>query len=298
MTLKEFEIIKLENGPFSCEILANYGAALNSFRYQDIAFVDGYQNPEETLSQQYKGVIMAPFPNRIAQAKYTFKEQAFTLDINRAKEGLALHGFLFNHPFKVIEQSAQHCTLCYHYAELKNGFPFPFELKVAYVLNQKAGISVSCRVENIGDKAMPFGLGWHPYFKINESIDALKIQFPACQKLCLDDEKIPTGELLPFSKVTSSLNLVDCDFDDCFKLVNTGKQIFKLTGANYALEITAEQSNFPYFQIYTPPNRKSIAIEPMTCAPNAFNNGLGLQVLQPGEALEASYTLQARLLNL
>ena len=293
MALKKFGIIKLEKGPFSCEILANYGAALNSFCFQNVDFVDGYQRLEETLTQQYKGVILAPFPNRIAQAKYAFKGQSFALDINRAKEGLALHGFLFNQPFKVIEQSAHQCTLIYRYSEFKNGYPFPFELKVAYVLDEEAGLKVSCRVENVGTKALPFGLGWHPYFKINGSIDDLKIEFPATEQLSLDDKKIPTGELLTFTKEAGILNLIDCEFDDCFKLVNSGKQVFKLISPSISLEIAAEQSAFPYFQIYTPKDRKSIAIEPMTCAPNAFNSGLGLQIIEAGEVIVASYSLKA-----
>jgi aldose 1-epimerase len=293
MPLKKFEIVKLGNGPFSCEILANYGAALNSYRFQNIEFVDGYLNPEETVNQQYKGVVLAPFPNRIAAAKYTFNNQSYILDINRAKEGLALHGFLYNHIFKVVELQQNRCTLLFRYTELKNGFPFPFKLKVSYNLDAEGRLKVSFQIENIGTEAFPFGLGWHPYFNFKESIDDLKLDFPASQRLILDDKKIPTGQLHAFTKESDSLNLVDHEFDDCFKLLDSGMQVFKLCGSKYELEISAEQSNFPYFQVYTPKNRKSIAIEPMTCAPDAFNNGLGLQILKAGEVFEATYYLKA-----
>jgi aldose 1-epimerase len=47
--------------------------------------------------------------------------------------------------------------------------------------------------------------------------------------------------------------------------------------------------HFRYVQVYTADavpdaarRRRSIAIEPMTCAPDAFNSGAGLLVLEPG----------------
>ena len=50
--------------------------------------------------------------------------------------------------------------------------------------------------------------------------------------------------------------------------------------AKYKLQVTPI-TNYPYLQLYTPPDRKSIAIENLSGAPDCFNNKMGLQELQP-----------------
>ncbi len=48
---------------------------------------------------------------------------------------------------------------------------------------------------------------------------------------------------------------------------------------------------YEYVQLYTAPDRNSIAIEPMTCEPNAFNNKMGLKILAPKESLRSHFTI-------
>jgi aldose 1-epimerase len=80
-------------------------------------------------------------------------------------------------------------------------------------------------------------------------------------------------------------------FDTCFTVdTSSGVASVKLHSATDNLEIEAWQETGPdkynYVQIYTPPSRSSIAIEPMTCMPDAFNNRQGLVVLEPKQTLE------------
>ena len=39
-------------------------------------------------------------------------------------------------------------------------------------------------------------------------------------------------------------------------------------------------------------NRRSLGIEPMTCAPNAFQSGDGLITLEPGESFAAAWGIE------
>lgn len=264
------DTIKIENKEYSCSILVQYGAALNSYKLNKKEFVFGYNNFSETNTQKYKGVILAPFPNRIAEAKYTFEGKDFKLPINREKEALAMHGFLYNKSFQLIKQEQNAVILQYDYSATISAYPFPFIVMVAYELLENGLLKIKTVLRNTGDNKMPFGTGWHPYFKIDTSINTMQLKMPACQQLELKNN-IPTGSIIDFLKNESILNLKEHHFDDCFVFNTKNKIDIQLIGKEYQLNISAKcPNNYPYFQIYTPSTRDSIAIEPMTCAPNAF----------------------------
>ena len=284
------EAIKLFNQDYTCSILAHYGAALNSYQHKGKEFVFGYQDITETETQKYKGVILAPFPNRIAQAKYSFDGSDFMLPINRPKEALALHGFLYNKSFEVLEHKSSTLVLQYNYAEPIDAYPFPFTLIVAYELLDSGLLKVKTVVRNTGNKTMPFGTGWHPYFIINESIDNMQLSMPACQQMELENN-IPTEKLVDFLQEETILNLKECHFDDCF-IFKQNKIEFQLIGEKHQLKISTKgPNNYPYFQIYTPETRDSIAVEPMSCAPNVFNNKIGLLEIKAGQSYSFEYEI-------
>lgn len=294
MNQNHLQVVNLQVENYSCEILAGYGAALNSYKFRDTEFVEGYQKPEEIANQKYKGVILAPFPNRVAQGRYSFQDKNYKLNINRKKEGLALHGLLYNEVFEIISQSDQELRMKYLYTSMKEGFPFLFSLNVSYKLRLDGSLSVTTEVENFGPN-MPFGLGWHPYFKLGKSIDSLKLEIPACEKLELDNALIPTGDMISFHTRTKQIKLADYHFDDCFLVNESARNSFKIIGSEHSLEVRSEQKGeFDYFQLYTPKSRSSIAIEPMSCAPDSFNNQMGLITLKPRETRSFSYEIHGK----
>ncbi|MFT5306684.1 MAG: aldose 1-epimerase [Chitinophagales bacterium] len=294
MNLEKLNVIGLQLGEYSCEIIANYGAALRSYKFRETEFVDGYSQPIEIEKQKYKGVILAPFPNRIAEARYAFQKEDYKLAINREKEGLALHGLLYQKPFEVVQQKGHEAILRYNYTGLEEGYPFPFSLTVTYSLKKDGCLKISSTAENKGEY-MPFGLGWHPYFKMNSSVDYLKLEMPPCLHVELNESLLPTRELKPFNTEKCILNLAEHNFDDCFQLSSSDDLSFKLMSDQFELQLSAESlKEFPYFQLYTPKDRKSIAIEPMTCAPDAFNNEMGLIVLKPFEKRTFTYEIRAK----
>lgn len=288
-----FQKILLQQGDYSCEILANYGAALQSYQYKGLECIAGYEHEDELEAQAYKGVVLAPFPNRVEKANYTFENTAYVLPINRAKEGLALHGFLYNKVFQVENQTENCVQLNYHYMGDVVGFPFPFQLNIFYFLTKEGALHIKTAVLNTGKLPLPFGTGWHPYFQLGETIDALQLDFPACQQMELLPNLIPTGKLLPFLEKSTLLHLKECHWDDCFYFEKEQEAKFVLKSAQLDLHIENE-SGYPYFQIFTPKDRKSIAIEPMSCAPNAFNNKLGIAEIAPVSQQVFSYKIFAQ----
>lgn len=293
MLPKHLKEITINNGEYSSRILVNYGAALNSYKFKGQEFVSGYASSDQIKNQKYKGVVLAPFPNRLAKAKYQFKNRDYTLPINREKEGLALHGFLYNEAFEILEQKENEIQLQYVYMATKEGYPFYFTLTISYILLDDGTLKVETYVKNNGE-AMPFGIGWHPYFQMEEDVNHLFLEIPDSEMLELDEALIPTGSFTPFEYSSKEFSLREHHFDNCFLFKRSDSKV-QLNSTNFSLQIHSSwQEDYPYFQIYTPKDRATIALEPMSCAPNAFNNQMGLLILKENESKKFTYTLKAQ----
>ncbi len=141
---------------------------------------------------------------------------------------------------------------------------------------------------------MPIGDGWHPFLKLNQKIDNLFLKFDSAKKILTDQDMIPTGKKIKFDDFKIFRQINNTVFDTCFLLCSeNNKHQTELYDEKNDLKITLWQETgkgkYNYLQIYTPPDRKSIAIEPMTCNINSFNNKDGLIILQPHEKFVGSY---------
>lgn len=292
-------------GDFNLGILSDYGATLNRFEipFQNKTFnlIQGY-NIADDFKKAYRGVLLAPFPNRIKNGRYTFKGKNYQLPINRPKENNALHGFLYNKPFEVLENNVTQnkvvLTLQHNYNGNVDGYPLKFKTIVTYTWDAPFTIKISIAITNLDDKLMPLGLGWHPYFQFPQNINHLTLKMDTKSKFLVDDQMIPNLETLAYASFKKTKKIGAITFDDCFELngLETNHQTI-LTDDLNNISLTIEQdiSTFKYLQVYTPPSRDCIAIEPMTCVPDAFNNKLGLIEMKPGEVYNCAYTIRLKL---
>ncbi len=139
---------------------------------------------------------------------------------------------------------------------------------------------------NKDEAAIPIQDGWHPYFKLDTKIDDLQLQFRSYEMVEFNDELMPTGNLIPYKEFDKPKNIGNTLLDNCFTLnFSEGQPIclLKNTEKKIQVEIHTDES-YPYLQLYTPSHRNSIAIENISGAPNAFNNGMGFKTLSPGES--------------
>jgi aldose 1-epimerase len=146
---------------------------------------------------------------------------------------------------------------------------------------------------------MPFGEGWHPFFGFNKAVDHLSLKFNAEELILVDQRLIPTGKKIKYDHFNQLRKIEDTKFDSCFKLAaDQGKHISELYDPDNDLTVLLWQetgeNRYNYLQVYIPPSRLSIALEPMTCNIDAFNNGEGLQILEPGQIYEASYGIRIK----
>ncbi len=163
------------------------------------------------------------------------------------------------------------------------GFPFSFELKLTYKISTTGSLTLSFDILNSGKILFPYGLGWHPYFK-TEQLRAGILSFPSKEFYECDERSLPVRTSV--SPLPSKFIMEDKTFDDAYSL-HKAECAFEST--SYALNFDFDSADGSYLQVYTPPHRKSIAIEPMTCVANSFNNKIGLKELLPGTS--ASWTI-------
>ncbi|MCG8697501.1 MAG: hypothetical protein MI922_05565 [Bacteroidales bacterium] len=286
-------------------IIPNTGGAVNELsilQNGDLKPVlDSYSSDvdfKENLYSSFKGSNLFPFPNRINEGKYEFEGTNQQLNINSPTEKHAIHGLVYNKPFEIVKEGSddQHAYLKLEYAYdgSLQGFPYTYALTIEYILHEKTGFTCISTVKNTGKGVLPCGSGWHPYFMAGETINDVSLEFPCKYFYPVDDVMIPTGEKQDYSEFNSLKPIGDTQFDSCFELKQeSSKAEIKIKndkeGFDYTVWSDLGEEKYNFLQIYTPPPRKTIALEPMTCAPDALNNKFGLLEVQPGDSKSFSW---------
>lgn len=235
-----------------------------------------------------KSAHLLPFPNRVHRGTYSFEGKSHQLPINfRPNGGHAIHGFAMSQPWKVTGQKLSNdaalLSLALDCPAGQEGFPFPWRAELDLALTD-AGFRMETRLINKGKKDMPAGWGWHPYFRTGTKIDALELQLPKGRKLAVDEWMIPTGKFENFPGFARPASIGDRFLDACLELeAASGSPESVLLDRHQGLRLSVHQEapTCRHLQVFTHPNRHGIALEPMSCAPDAFNNGMGLRSLAP-----------------
>lgn len=284
----------ITNGSALAELLPEYGGLLNRL------CLDAGQGPVDVIAgirdaqtmidnRQYRGVHLFPFPNRLNNGRYEFAGKEYRFPINESELNNALHGFLYQrNPDRLFLPSANQLDWMFVGDGTDNYFPFPCCVIVQYRLHSAAELSVRFSVLNTGNTAMPFGIGWHPYFILEESIDDLALQLPRVRRVLVNERMLPTGRKQNFDAFAALRRLGDQRFDTCFEIQqhdHIARTRLWSEKRQIGLDIWQDSGEHGcrFLQICTAPDRKSIAIEPMSCSIDAFNSGDGLRVLDPGE---------------
>lgn len=293
-----------ETGEYG-SILPGYGAIIHRLGLmadsgQVVELIDGYETSEQLTaegSRSYKGSLLFPFPNRIKDGTYLHGGQTYQLPLNEPSLGHAIHGLLFNAELEVVAQGASETgaflILEYEADGTARGYPFKYVLNVDVRLNDE---EFTCKifVQNQEDQPIPIGGGYHPYFKLGGRIDDLLLKMPIQSQLESDERLIPNGREVKPEKYVEFTRLEGEKLNDTYRVKQGDKRaVTQLYDPRQQLELTVWQQtgvgHYNFLQVFTPVSRESIAIEPMTCAPDAFNNGHGLVLLQPDESFEATF---------
>lgn len=294
--------IRYEKTGEMVSVLPELGACLNKLVLQKngtlFELTQCANSPDELAETKrvFRGSFLFPFPNRIKDGKYYHNQQYHQLPINFPDENNAIHGLLLNKTFQVVQEvcSEKEAILGLEYKSSgEEGYPFPFRISIELVLSASKGFGCKTIVHNEGQFELLAALGWHPYFKLGASVDECHISFPAKSELTVDQQMIPTGAKSPDLHYQNFQSLKGLSLDTCFSLEPENMHLTRLfhPGLSTTLHVwqTGGARGYNYLQLYIPADRQSIAIEPMTAAPDAFNNALGVFLMEAGDAYECSF---------
>ncbi|MFH2020464.1 MAG: aldose 1-epimerase [archaeon] len=282
-------------------IIPSYGANVNdiTLRKGSILFpvIDGVATYEGLYEDKwFKGAKLTPFPNRIKDGSYYHLGRNHNLSRNYSFKH-AIHGLVYNKTFRVTEKFASRAcariTMQYN-STGHLGYPFHYSVTLIYSL-RKDGFLCVTHIRNLDKVKIPVGDGWHPYFRLKDKIDNLSIKIPDGLLIVVSKEGIPTGRVRRYALFSTPRLIGRTKFDTTYKIKSTGKYVATyIFDKKNDLTLQIWQKGYDYLQIFIPPARESIAIEPMTCAPDAFNNKQGLRYLDPGETFSGEYEVRLK----
>jgi aldose 1-epimerase len=279
--------------------LARRGATLLDFhvplgnRLRNIA--DGYDDADalEALDAA-RFAVMAPFANRIADARYRFDGKEYDLQpgVGGDARGI-LHGFVRDAEFDLLSVDADDDGACVRFGHgglrpgAHPGYPIALDLEVLFTLHA-GGLDLEARMRNAGEQAAPCFFGWHPYLRLREDgIDDCELQLPARQVIRTDDKLIP----LPGTQALQALDAAPqfdfrhprriggCVMDTGFAdpQADADARIrTRLRDPGSGLVVNVWQQSgitlaFTGDTLAGTAARRSIALEPMEAMTNAFN---------------------------
>ena len=239
----------------------------------------------------------APIPDYrgvIADGAYTFDGAEHRLPVNEPERGCALHGLAVDRNWALVDADARSVVLALDLPPTP-GYPFALRLEAGYRLGED-GLAWEVRAVNMGRTTAPYGVCPHPYLVAGASpLDEWELSLPAKTFLeVTPDRLLPVG-LRPVEghefDFRQPRRIGATQIDHAFTGIGfdgTGSARLELwdpTGTGVAMEW---DTSCPWLQIHTAdkeppfPTRLGLAVEPMTCPPDAFRSGTDLVRLPPG----------------
>jgi len=268
-------------------VVVGVGAGLRTYCVGERPILDGYGAGE--LCPSGRGQLLVPWPNRIEDGRYEFDGRSNQLPLNEPERRNAIHGLVRWSHWSVVDRAAERVAL-EHVLYPQPGYPFALELRAEYSLSAE-GLVVRIEATNVGPEAAPFGAGWHPYLAVGgDVVDGVELRVPAATVLVTDERGLPVRraavaeEGLDFCEARP---IGPARLDHCFTDLERDER--GRAAARMGTTTLWVDESFPYLMVFTGDGlpdveRRSVAVEPMTCAQNAFRSGEGLIRLEPGQA--------------
>jgi len=279
------------------------GGGIRELTVGDWHVLDGYGEDDVALGAY--GQVLVPWPNRLSEGRYEFEGREYRVPWTEPAKRNALHGFARWERWTVERQDATSAVLGIVLAP-RSGYPFALEVEVEYHVRPQA-VDVTIRGRNVGRGPLPYANGFHPYVAAGaHSIDECFLTLPARTWLPTDERQIPTGRN-PVAGTDHDFIAaralgpmrIDTAYTDLVR-DGDGMARVRLTSRDRARSVAVRLGEaYGYVMVFSgdtladvPRRRRSLGVEPMTAAPNAFQTGEGLVVLQPGETHVAEWGIE------
>ncbi len=297
------EQLELRAGSYAATI-TEVGADLRTLMHEERDLVDPYDVGEAATG--CRGQLLAPWPNRVDAGRYVVDGEVRQLDLSEPSRGNASHGLVRWASWAIDERRSEARVTLRHRLHPHPGYPHVLDLTVSYELDASTGLTVAVTARNRGAGVAPWGFGAHPYLRASRAgIDGCVLEIGADTVLIADERGIPTGRAStadgPYDfRGGARLDglVVDHALTDLAR-DGEGRVVARLIDPVTSLgtALWADRS-CAYLQVYTgerlrPTPRTGVAIEPMSCAPNAFGSGEGLLWLDPGDLVTHRFGIVA-----
>jgi aldose 1-epimerase len=285
-------------------VVTEVGATLRSYTVDGRAVLDGFGVDE--LCDSGRGQVLAPWPNRLGDGSYSYEGQDGRAALDEPARHNAIHGLVRWLPWQVVSRAQNvlslGCTL-----HPQPGYRWRLSLVIEYRLGRD-GLTVTTTVTNLDRTPAPFGIGFHPYLTLSTPIDSTSLAIPARRRLVADERGLPTstsavkGSELDFSAPRwIGDTVLDTAFTD-FRRDADGmaRVVLDDTAGGRGVTVWMDE-HFGYVMVFTgdtiePPGRRrtSIAVEPMSCPPDALRSGVDLVRLEPGASWSGRWGIDPR----
>lgn len=282
-------------------VVSDRAAALRALRIGGIDLVEPTLGSLEPPAMS--GAILAPWPNRVEGATWTYRGRQLRLAVTEPESGHAIHGLLAGTDFEAVAPDAADVLRMRSRIAGAVGYPFTVEIEVEYRLLSD-GLAVGLSTRNRGDDPAPLALGAHPYLRIGHApAESLTVQIDADAAYTLDATHIPRAR---FDVTGTRFDLrhgkpvaespAHATFE---RTAPRGDLVHSLTAPDgHAVELRAAP-DFRWTQLYVARDfpaddgpRPAVAIEPMTAPPNGLRTGAGIRTLQPGETWRTGFEIR------
>ncbi len=298
-TQDHIPLIEISDDHVFIQIVPSAGALLHSYTIKSnqgsLNCLEQFERLDEIIphfEESYRSAKLSPFACRIDKGQYHFHHKSYEFP-DKFFDGSAIHGILYNRPFTIVDQHSSEndagVRLQHIYQGDNPGYPFPYECTIEYRLFAGGRLQISTYVKNISGQAIPIADGWHHYFTLAGKVNDWQLQLDADQLLGLNSNLIPDGSTIHNKNFETLTPIRATAFDTCFIMKGPGVLLYN---PENHWELTLHLlNNYKYIQIFTPDHRNSIAIEPLSGAPDCFNNQQGLKVLEPGESIDFCFSM-------
>ncbi|WP_243229516.1 aldose 1-epimerase family protein [Microbacterium sp. CIAB417] len=284
-------------------VIASVGASLRVLRSEGRDLVVPFDADE--VRPGYRGTTLAPWPNRIVDGRYSFAGREHQLALTEPARGQALHGLLAWADFAARDVEPDRVVLA-AVIQPQDGYPFRVEVETEYRLDAD-GLHQTVTARNIGPDAAPWGTGPHPYLVAGAGrVDDWTLTLPASEVLTVTADRLSPLAVEPVEQhaewdFRTARRIGDVFIDHAFTGLSRadGFAEVRLTAADGTGVAMRWDAGCPWVQVHTADtgieatHRIGLAVEPMTCPPDAFNSGTDLVALEPGASHAASWRIAA-----
>ncbi len=288
-------------------VVTEVGGGLRSLEHRGRPLVRPYAADE--VRPRYRGALLAPWANRVGDGRYFFDGREHQLPLTEPERGNALHGLVCWARFDV-DRVDEATVVARHDLVPQPGYPFRLAVTATYALGED-GLTTTVTGRNVGDVALPWGAGGHPYLVAGDGpVDGWDLRAPATRVLPVDPERLLPADPPATTPVTGT----DLDFTTTRRVGNTrldhaftglaggadglARVVLTDPGTGRGAQLTWDPALLPWLQLHTadlaPPetSRAGLAVEPMTAPPDSFRSGVDLVVLEPDDAHTVSWTIE------